>query len=120
MKTHGDGGANVSGMSWSTKAGNVFVSGHGDGPETRVQVVVDNRGALIVPLTLGAAGLVAAPYAAIAADGGGNAYLVLAAGVGITAALVWYTLRRITGKTRATIENLIEAIGEALDRERAS
>jgi len=77
---------------------------------------------LIGPILLGAVGGVATLYTAIAAGDSGfaNAYLVLAGGVGITAALVWSAVRRITGKTRATVERLIEAIGESSDRERAS
>jgi hypothetical protein len=87
-----------------------------------MEIYVDNRGALVPLLILGTAGLVAALKVAIAAgdSGFGNPYLVLTGGVGITSALVWSVLRRITRKTRATLETLIEAIGHALDREHAS
>ena len=120
MKTHGEGDASASGVSWSTKGGTIFVSAQGDGAETRVEVYVDKRGAVIVPLMLGAGGPVVALYAAIAAGDGGfaNPYLVLAGGVGISAALAWSALRGIARRTRATLENLVEAIGDALDRER--
>jgi hypothetical protein len=117
MLSHGEGGANASGVSWSTnEPSHVFVSAHGAGAETRVQVAVDNRRALLLPIMLGPAGLVATLYAAIAAGDSGlvNPYLVLAGGGGITVAWVWSTLRRITEKTRATLENLIEAIADAL------
>ena len=117
MLSHGEGDTNASGVSWSTnEPGHVFVSAHGAGAETRVQVAVDNRRALLLPIMLGPAGLVATLYAAIAAGDSGlvNPYLVLAGGGGITVAWVWSTLRRITEKTRATLENLIEAIADAL------
>jgi hypothetical protein len=121
MQTHGVGDADTSGVSWSTSGGHVFVSAHGDAAETRIQVTVDHRAALIGPFLLGGVGVVAALYTAIAAGDSGfaNPYLVLVGGAGITAALVWSAVRRITGKTRATLERLIEAIGESSDRERA-
>jgi hypothetical protein len=122
MQTHGVGDANSSGVSWSTRGGHVFVSAHGEAAETRIQVTVDHRAALIQLILLGGVGVVATLYTAVAAGDSGfaNPYLVLAAGAGITAALVWSEVRRITRKTRATLERLIEAIGESSDRERAS
>lgn len=123
MQTHGLGDADSSGVSWTTSgAGHVFVSAQGAAAETRIQVTVDHRAALIGPILLGGVGVVAALFTAIAAGDSGfaNPYLVLAGGAGITAALVWSEVRRITGKTRATLERLIEAIGESSDRERAS
>ena len=122
MQTHGVGDADSSGVSWSTKGGHVFVSAHGEAAETRVQVTVDHRAWLVLPLLLGSVGVLATLYTAIAAGGGGfaNPYLVLAGGAGITAVLVWSAVRRITSKTRATLERLIEAIGESSDHERAS
>src|SRR5687768_2145152 len=42
MQTNGAGDASASGVSWSAgQAGRVFVSAHGEGTETRVQVAVD-------------------------------------------------------------------------------
>jgi hypothetical protein len=123
MQTHGVGDADSSGVSWTTRqAGHVFVSAQGEAAETRVQVTVDHRALLILPLLLGSVGVFATLYTAIAAGDSGfaNPYLVLAAGAGTTAALVWSAVRRITGKARATLERLIEAIGESSDRERAS
>ena len=120
MQTRGVGDADTSGVSWSTRG--VFVSAHGEAAETRVQVTVNNRAALIVPIWLGGVGVVATLYTAVAAGDSGfaNPYLVLAGGWGITAALAWSAARRITHKTRATVERLIETIGEFADRERAS
>jgi hypothetical protein len=115
MQTHGVGEADSSGVSWSTRNGHVFVSAHGEAAETRVQVTVDHRAALIVPILFGGVGLM---LTAVAVGDGG--LLVLAGGAGITATLVWSAVRRIAGKTRATVERLIEAIGESSDRERAS
>jgi hypothetical protein len=122
MQTHGIGDADTSGVSWTSRDGHVFVSAHGEAAETRVQVTVDHRARLIVPILLGGVGLVATLYTAVAAGDSGfaNPYLVLAGGWGITAALVWSAVRRITRKTRTTLERLIEAIGESSDRERAS
>jgi len=123
MQAHGVGDADSSGVSWTTRqAGHVFVSAQGEAAETRVQVTVDHRALLILPLLLGSVGVFATLYAAIAAGDNGfaNPYLVLAGGSGITAAWVWSAVRRITGKTRATLERLIEAIGESSDREPAS
>jgi hypothetical protein len=122
MQTHGIGDADTSGVSWTTRDGHVFVSAHGEAAETRVQVTVDHRAALIGPIMLGGVGLVATLYTAVAAGDSGfaNPYLVLAGGWGITAALVWSAVRRITRKTRTTLVRLIEAIGESSDRERAS
>ena len=82
----------------------------------------ERRAALIVPILFGGVGVVAVLYTAVAAGDSGfaNPYLVLAGGAATTAALVWAAVRRITGKTRATLERLIEAIGESSDRERAS
>lgn len=122
MQTHGVGDADSSGVSWSTRGGQVFVSAHGEAAETRIQVSVDHRAALIGPIMLGGVGVVATLYAAVAAGDSGfvNPYLVLAGGAGMTVALAWSAVRRITGKTRATLERLIDAIGESSDRERAS
>ena len=122
MQTHGVGDADSSGVSWNTKGGHVFVSAQGAAAETRIQVTVNHRAALIGPIWLGGVGVVATLYTAVAAGDSGfaNPYLVLASGAGITAALVWSAVRRIAGKTRATVERLIEAIGESSDRERAS
>jgi hypothetical protein len=122
MQTHGVGDADSSGVSWSTRGGHVFVSAHGEGAETRVQVTVDYRAGLIGPILSGCVGVVVVLYTAVAAGDSGfaNPYLVLAGGAATTAALVWSAVRRITGKTRATLERLIEAIGESSDRERAS
>jgi len=122
LQTHGVGDAGASGVSWSTKAGHVFVSAQGDGAETRVQVTVDHRAYLVGPLILGSAGVLAVLYTAIAAGDSGfaNLYLVLAGGAGVTAACVWFAVRRIAGKTRATLERLIDAISESVDRECAS
>ena len=123
MQTHGVGDADSSGVSWQTRqAGHVFVSAQPAAAETRVQVTVDLRAALIGPILLGGVGVATALYTAIAAGDSGfaNPYLVLGGGAGITAALVWSAVRRITGKTRATLERLIEAIGESSDRDRAS
>jgi hypothetical protein len=120
MQTPGIGDADSAGVSWTT--GGVFVSGHGVAAETRVQVTVNYRAMLIGPILLGVVGAVATLYAAVAAGDSGfvNPYLVLAGGAGITAALAWAEVRRLAGKTRATLERLIEAIGESSDRERAS
>jgi hypothetical protein len=122
MQTHGVGEADSSGVSWSTRHGHVFVSAHGESAETRVQVTVNHRAALITPIWLGAVGVVATLYTAVAAGDSGfaNPYLVLAGGAGLIAAFVGSAVRRITRKTRATLERLIEAIGESSDRERAS
>jgi hypothetical protein len=122
MQTHGVGEADFSGVSWTTRGGHVFVSAQGAAAETRVQVTVDHRAALIGPILLGGVGVVATLYTAVAAGDSGfvNPYLVLAGGWGITAALAWSAVRRITRKTRATVERLIETIGEFADRERAS
>ena len=122
MQSHGVGDAGASGVSWSTKAGHVFVSAQGDRAETRVQVSVDHRAALVGALILGSAGVVAVLYTAIAAGDSGfaNPYLVLAGGAGLTAAYVWSAVRRIAAKTRATLERLIDAISESVDREGAS
>jgi hypothetical protein len=122
LRTHGVGDAGASGVSWSTKAGHVFVSAQGDGAETRVQVSVDHRAYLVGPLILGSAGALAVLYTAIAAGDSGfaNPYLVLAGGAGVTAACVWFAVRRIAGKTRATLLSLIDAISESVDRDRAS
>jgi hypothetical protein len=121
-QTHGVGDADSSGVSWNTRAGHVFVSAQGAAAETRIHVTVDHRAALIVPFLLGGVGVVATLYTAVAAGDSGfaNPYLVLAGGWGIAAALVWSAVRRIARKTRATLERLIEAIGESSDRERAS
>jgi hypothetical protein len=118
MQTNGDGDADASGVSWSTrKAGQVFVSAHGEGAETRVQVVVDNRAALAAPLFWGTAGLVVTLYTAIAVGDSGlvDPYLVLTGGGGAIASWVWSSVRRIAGRTRATVENLVEAIGDAVE-----
>ncbi|MEX2180323.1 MAG: hypothetical protein WD801_16530 [Gemmatimonadaceae bacterium] len=118
MRTHGVGDAGSSGVSWSTgAAGNVFVSAHGEAAGTRVQVTVDHRNLLILPVMLGTFGVLATLYTGIAAGDSGfvNPYLVLAGGTGITAALVWSVVRRIAGKARATLESLIDAIGESHD-----
>jgi hypothetical protein len=122
MQIHGVGNADSSGVSWSTRHGHVFVSAHGESAETRVQVTVNHRAALIFPIWLGVVGVVATLYTAVAAGDSGfaNPYLVLAGGWGTTAALAWSAVRRIARKTRATVERLIEAIGESSDRERAS
>jgi hypothetical protein len=119
MQTHGVGDANSSGVSWTTReAGRVFVSAQGAAAETRIQVTVDSRALLIKPILLGGLGVIATLYTGVAAGDSGfaNPYLVLAGGAGITAALVWSTVRRITGKTRATLERLVESIGESSDR----
>jgi hypothetical protein len=122
MQTHGVGDADASGVSWNTRAGHAFVSAQGVAAETHIQVTVNHRAALIVPILLGGVGVVAALYTAVAAGDSGfaNPYLVLTGGWGITAALVWSAVRRITRKTRTTLERLIEAIGESSGRERAS
>jgi hypothetical protein len=123
MQTPGVGDANSSGVSWITRgASHVFVSAQGAAAETRIQVTVDNRASLIGLILLGGVGVVATLYTAIAAGDSGfvNPYLVLAGGVATSAALVWSAVRRITGRTRATLERLVEAIGESSDRERAS
>jgi hypothetical protein len=77
---------------------------------------------LVGALILGSAGVVAVLYTAIAAGDSGfaNPYLVLAGGAGLTAAYVWSAVRRIAAKTRATLERLIDAISESVDREGAS
>ena len=122
MQTHGvRGDANASDVSWSTR--HVFVSAHGEAGKTRVQLTVDHRAAaLVVPLILGPLGVVATLYAAIAAGDSGfaNPYVVLGVGAGATVAYVWSAVRRKAGKTRATLESLIDAVGESLDRDRAS
>jgi hypothetical protein len=122
LQTHGVGDADSSAVSWSTKPGHVFVSAYGEAGTTRIQVTVDYRAMLVGPLTLGIAGGLAALYTAIAAGDSGfaNPYVVLGSGVGATAAFVWFGVRRIAGKTRATLERLIDAISESLDRDRAS
>jgi hypothetical protein len=122
MRTHGVGDADTSGVSWSAGGGHVFVSAHGEAAETRVQVSVNHRAALIVPILVGGIGVVATLYTAVAAGDSGfvNPYLVLAGGWGTSAALAWSALRRITRKTRVTVERLIEAISESSDRDRAS
>jgi hypothetical protein len=122
METHGVGVADSSGVSWSTsKAGYVFVSAHGEAATTRVQVTVDRRPVLILAFLLGSLGVVATLYTAVAAGDGGfaNPYLVLAGGTGITAAGVWSVVRRVAGKTRETLERLVDTIREPRDRERA-
>jgi hypothetical protein len=121
MQSHGVGNADASGVSWSTSRGHVFVSAHGESAETSVQVTVNHRAALVLPFMLGFIGVVATLNAAVAAGDSGsvNPYLVLAGGAGITAALAWFAVRRITGKTRTTVERLIEAIGTSSDGERA-
>ena len=122
MQTHGIGDGDTSGVSWSTRGGDVFVSAHGEAAQTRVQVTVDHHAALIVPILFGGVGVVATLYTAVAAGDSGfvNPYLILAGGWGITATMVWSGLRRIAGKTRATLERLIEAMVESSDSERAS
>lgn len=124
MQTRGVGDGDAAGVSWSTKeVSHVFVAAQAEGAETRVQVSVDNRPALLIPIILGTVGLVAVLYAAIAAgdNGFGNPYFILFGGWAITVAWVWSAVRGMARKTRATLENLIEAIGDAaLDRERAS
>lgn len=123
IQTHGVGEANASGVSWSARApGHVFVSAHGEAGETRVQVTVDRRAAIILPILLGGVGAVATLYMAVAAGDSGflNPYLVLAGGWGSTAALAWSAVRRIAGKTRATVARLIEAISESSDRDRST
>lgn len=123
MQNHGVGDASSSGVSWSASgAPQVFVSAHGEGAETRVEITVNRRAALVLPFMLGGVGAVATLNAAVAAGDGGfiNPYLVLASGAAITAACVWFAVRRITGRNRATLERLIEAIGESADRDRAS
>ena len=120
MQTHGVGEANASGVSWSARApGHVFVSAHGEAGETRVQVTVDRRAAIILPILLAGVGVVATLYMAVAAGDSGfvNPYLVLAGGWSSTAALAWSAVRRIAGKTRATLERLIDSISESSDRE---
>jgi len=117
MQTPGVGDANSSGVSWITRgASHVFVSAQGAATQTRIQVTVDNRASLIGLILLGGVGVVATLYTAVAAGDSGfvNPYLVLAGGAAITTALVWSAVRRITGKTRATLERLVEAIGEIL------
>jgi hypothetical protein len=116
METHGVGDADSSGVSWTARqAAHVFVSAQGAAVETRVQVTVDRRAWLIVPIWIGGIGVVATLYAAVAAGDGGfiNPYLVLVGGAATTAALAWSAVRRMTRKTRATVERLIEAIGES-------
>ena len=122
MRDHGVGEANSSGVSWSTRASHVLVSAHGEAAETSVEITVDRRAALLLPFMLGGFGVAATMYAAVAAGDSGfvNPYLVLAGGAGTTAALVWSGVRRIAGKTRATLEHLIEAIGESFEQEHAS
>jgi hypothetical protein len=118
-QTRGVGDADTTGVSWSTRG--VFVSAHGEAGATRVHVSVNHRAWLIVPIWLGGIGVVATLYTAVAAGDSGfaNPYLVLAGGWGITAGVAWSALRRKTRETRATLERLIEAIGESFDRERA-
>ena len=125
MQDHGVGEATSSGVSWSTGVGHVFVSAHDDAAETRVEVTVDRRAALVLPILLGGVGGVVVLYTAVAAGDSGlgglaNPYVVLAGGAATTAVLVWSAVRRITRKARATLERLIEAIAESSDRERAS
>ncbi len=123
MQTHGVGDASSAGVSWSTSgAPEIFVSAHGEGAETRVEITVNRRAALVLPFMIGGVGVVATLNAAVAAGDSGfiNPYLVLASGAAITAGLAWSAMRRIAGRTRATIERLIEAIGEAADRDRPS
>ena len=118
-QAHGAGGGDSTGVSWSTReAGYVFVSAHGEATETRVQITVDNRAAFVGALILGTLGAVATLYAAVAAGDSGlvNPYLILAGAGAMTAAWVWSAMRRITRKTRATLESLIDAIGESVDR----
>jgi hypothetical protein len=117
MQTRGEGDGDAAGVSWSTKEfSHVFVSAYGEGAETRVQVAVDNRPALLIPIILGTAGLVAVLYAAIAAgdNGFGNPYFILFGGWVITAAWVWSALRGIARKTRATFESVVEALATPL------
>ena len=121
MRSHGAGEASSSGVTWSTReAGHVFVCARGSEADTHVEVTVDNRRALVGPFMLGSVGPLLVLYAAIAAGDTGfaNPYSILVGGAGITAASVWYALRRITRKTRATLEDLVEAIADALDSER--
>jgi hypothetical protein len=118
MQTHGVGGGDSSGVSWNTTAGHVFVSAQGAPGETRIQVTVNRRAALIGPIMLGCVGVVATLYTGVAAGDGGfaNPYLVLAGGWGLTAALAWSAVRRITRNAQATLERIIESISESSGR----
>lgn len=122
LQTHGVGDAGASGVSWSARAGNVFVSAQGDGAETRVQLTVDHRARLVLHLILASFLVVAVLNTAVAAGDSGfaNPYLVLAGGAGVTVAYVWSAVRRLARKTRVTLERLIDSISESVDRERAS
>ena len=67
-------------------------------------------------ILFGAVGLVATLYIGIAAGDTGfaNPYQVLAAGAAATVAWVAYRCRSVVRKTRATLENLVDAIASVV------
>jgi hypothetical protein len=119
LLTQGRGEATASGTSFSSWEGGqkVFVSAHVDGDGTRIRVMVDNRGRLVLPFVLASAGIMLVVIVAVGAGPTGPGepatglpWLVLGAGLATVTGLVWRSIRKTAQRTLRTLDDLIDVL----------
>lgn len=119
LLTQGSGEATNTGMSFSSFEGwqRVFISAHPDADGTRIQIVVDNRSRLILPIVLAPVGTVLVIAVAVALGGTGPddpstglPWFILGGGFTTIAALLWRSLKKTVQRTLSTLDDLVEVL----------
>jgi hypothetical protein len=129
LLTHGRGEATSTGMSFSSFEDwqRVFVSAYPDGDGTRIQVVVDNRSRLILPIILAPLTTLFVIYVAVSVGGTGPndpstglPWFVLGGGITTIAALLWRSVRKTVQRTLSTLDDLVDVLSSYVRRSDAS
>jgi hypothetical protein len=119
LQTRGSGEATNTGMSFSSFEGwqRVFISAHQDEDGTRIQVVVDNRSRLILPILMAPLGTVLVIALAVGLGGTGPddpstvlPWFVLGGGFTTMAALLWRSLKKTVQRTLSTLDDLVDVL----------
>lgn len=119
LQTQGSGEATNTGMSFSSFEGwqRVFISAHQDEDGTRIQVVVDNRSRLILPIIMAPLGALLVIALAVGLGGTGPddpstglPWVVLGGGFTTIAALLWRSLKKTVQRTLSTLDDLVDVL----------
>jgi hypothetical protein len=129
LLTHGQAEATSTGMSFSSFEDwqRVYISAHPDGDGTRIQVVVDNRSRLFLPIILAPLGTLMVIVVAVGLGGTGPSdpttmlpWFVLGGGVTTVAGLVWRSVKKTAQRTLRTLDGLVGVLTSYASRKDAS
>lgn len=129
LLTHGRAEATSQGMSFSSfhNSQRVYVSAHPDGDGTRIQVVVDTRSRLYLPIMLAPLGTLMVIALAVGLGGTGPndpttmlPWFVLGGGITTVAGLAWRSVRTTAQRTLRTLDDLVAVLTSYASRKDAS